>query len=74
MSNSLSLLELFGLLEENLEMKLNFKVLPPRESDQKVFVSDISKAARLIDWLPRVDKVEGIKLMLTWIKENNGDL
>ena len=41
--NSLSLLELFSLLEKELNVKLNYTQLPPRESDQKVFVADIKK-------------------------------
>jgi len=67
MENSLSLLELFNLLEDMLNIKMEYKKLPPRESDQKVFVADITKAEELIGWKPKVSKEEGIKRMINWI-------
>jgi CDP-paratose 2-epimerase len=66
MDNSLSLLELFALLEKELGITLQYTKLPPRESDQKVFVADLTKAKRLLQWQPKVDKVTGIRNMLTW--------
>jgi CDP-paratose 2-epimerase len=71
MENSLSLLELFLFLEKELDIKLNFITLPPRESDQKVFVADISKAKNLIGWEPKIDKISGIKKMLEWVSGLN---
>lgn len=70
-NNSLSLLELFGILEKELNVKLNFDNLPSRESDQKFFVADIAKAEKLIGWRPVVDKFSGIRRMLGWIKDKN---
>ncbi len=66
--NSLSLLELFNLLENFLDVKLNYNVLPPRESDQKVFVADIGKAMRLFEWVPTVACDVGIGKTLDWIR------
>ena len=43
MQQSLSLLELFSLLEKILNIKMKYEKLPSRASDQKVFVADISK-------------------------------
>ena len=67
--NSLSLLELFTLLENNLDVKMNYNQLPWRESDQKVFVADYSKINNLIGWSPKVSKEEGIKMMTNWLQE-----
>jgi CDP-paratose 2-epimerase len=67
--NSLSLLELFALLEKMLGIKMNYTKLAPRQSDQKFFVADIAKATRLLGWKPRVSKEEGIGEMVNWIKE-----
>jgi len=67
--NSSSLLELFSFLEQELDIKMTYTKLPPRESDQKVFVADISKAKRLIEWEPKVSKEDGIRKMIEWIKE-----
>ena len=65
--NSLSLLELFSFLEKELNIKLNYTKLPPRESDQKIFVADIKKANEIFEWKPQVSKEEGIRKMLTWV-------
>ncbi len=67
--NSLSLLELFAMLEGKLGIKMNFRQLPWRESDQKVFVADIGKAKNVIGWEPKVSADEGISRMLAWLKE-----
>ncbi|WP_022854415.1 GDP-mannose 4,6-dehydratase [Thermodesulfatator atlanticus] len=69
MENSLSLLELFSLLEKELDIKMRYKKLPWRESDQKIFVADIRKAQKLIGWQPKVSKYNGIQKMLEWIKK-----
>ncbi len=69
MDQSLSLLELFDLLEELLEVKLDYRKLPPRASDQKVFVADISKIENAIGWKPRINAKDGISRMLNWTEE-----
>ncbi|MFW8602444.1 GDP-mannose 4,6-dehydratase [Desulfobacterota bacterium M19] len=66
-NNSLSLLELFALLEEIVGTKLSYTKLPARESDQRVFVADISKAERLLHWTPRVSAQDGISRMVEWV-------
>ncbi|MDA8243421.1 MAG: GDP-mannose 4,6-dehydratase [Elusimicrobia bacterium] len=71
MPNSLSLLELFAMLEEELGIKMTYTRLPPRESDQKVFVADISRISALTGWAPKVGKREGVRRMIEWVK--NGD-
>ncbi len=68
MENSLSLLELFEFLEDELDVKLRYTKLPPRESDQKVFVADIAKASKLLDWHPEVTKEQGIRKMIEWVR------
>ena len=68
--NSSSLLELFSFLEKELNVKMGYTELPVRESDQKIFVSDLSKARELIGWGPKVSKEEGIIKMIEWVKNN----
>lgn len=65
--NSSSLLELFSTLESELGVELKYNQLPPRESDQRVFVADISKAKSLIGWMPKVDRVAGVRKMIDWV-------
>lgn len=68
--NSLSLLELFAMLENMLGIQMNYREINWRESDQKVFVADIQKAKKMIDWCPQVGKEEGIRKMLDWLMIN----
>jgi CDP-paratose 2-epimerase len=63
--NSLSLLELFSLLENMLEIKIRLKVLPPRESDQLVFIADNSMISSSTGWEPQVSYSEGIKRVIS---------
>jgi CDP-paratose 2-epimerase len=66
-SFSLSLLELFSILENILDISMNYIQLPARESDQLVFVADGSSINELLGWKPLISADEGVKKMLEWI-------
>ncbi|NHQ85985.1 NAD-dependent epimerase/dehydratase family protein [Iodobacter sp. HSC-16F04] len=68
-ANSLSLLELFSILEKECAVELKYKQLPVRESDQRVFVAEIKKAEQLLQWRPMVSAQEGVKRMVQWVRE-----
>jgi CDP-paratose 2-epimerase len=68
-ANSLSLLELFGLLEECCGVKLSYTRLHPRESDQRFFVADIAKATAAMGWTPKVSARDGVKRMVEWVQD-----
>ena len=65
--NSLSLLELFTMLEEIIGDKMSFVRIPQRESDQKFFVADISKTQNTFKWAPKVNAHEGVSKMVKWV-------
>jgi CDP-paratose 2-epimerase len=67
--NSLSLLELFTLLEKFANVTLNYTKLPVRESDQRVFVADIGKANKILGWAPNVSSASGVAQMLKWLSD-----
>lgn len=71
MNNSLSLLELFDLLEDMLQIKMTYTELPFRQSDQLVFVANNTKATNLMNWTPLMSSQKGIEKMVEWVKENN---
>ena len=48
-------------------MNLDYKKLPPRESDQKSFIADITKAYEIFGWQPKVKKEEGLRKMIEWV-------
>jgi CDP-paratose 2-epimerase len=64
--NSMSLLELLSFLKKRLGVELNYTHLPWRQSDQKFFVADNSKAERLMNWTPRTTKEKGIEDTIQW--------
>ena len=66
LNNSLSLIELFSLLEEKLSISLAYTHLPKRASDQDFFVADISKVKSVLNWSPSVNISDGIDLMIDW--------
>ncbi|WP_179415485.1 NAD-dependent epimerase/dehydratase family protein [Mucilaginibacter sp. E4BP6] len=66
-NNSLSLLELFGELENSLDIKMDFTRLPVRQSDQKVYIADITKANEIFSWAPLISKATGLQRMINWV-------
>jgi CDP-paratose 2-epimerase len=70
MSNSLSLIELFAFLERELVVQLSYEKRPWRESDQKVFVADTTKARELFGWEPTVLRDDALRHMIGWVKAN----
>jgi CDP-paratose 2-epimerase len=64
--NSLSLLELFSLLRQELGIEIKYKQIPWRESDQKVFIADSSKAKKVLGWAPQINCKNGVKKMVDW--------
>lgn len=72
LDNSLSLLELFALLEQKLELPsgtLVYERIARRQSDQDFFVADIRKAQHKLGWTPRVPFDTGLNQMLAWCEE-----
>jgi CDP-paratose 2-epimerase len=68
MENSLSLIELFAVLEELTGCKLLYKPIEWRQSDQKIFVADNKKAQKYFNWRPGVNSKEGVSNLLNWIE------
>lgn len=68
--NTLSLLELINLLKEltGKETKIFFDKW--RIGDQKVYISNISKAYEKLGWKPKINPRKGIKRIIEWVKEN----
>lgn len=69
--NSLSIIELFSQLESITEIKMNYEKLPVRESDQRVFIADISKAKAILNWSPQIASAAGVLKMIEWAGRAN---
>lgn len=68
--NTTSLLEFLDLLERKLgkRPKINFSQWRP--SDQKVYISDITKIENELGWEPKTTFEEGVNKLISWVKEN----
>lgn len=64
--NTISLLELISLLEKKHGLKLKVSYDDWRNSDQKVYISDIRKAGRKLKWKPKVGVSDGVQKLLSW--------
>lgn len=68
--HTLSLLELVDHLKDITQKPLKVKFDDWRKFDQKVYVSDISKARRVLGWKPKVGVREGIERLVDWVNGN----
>lgn len=68
--NTMSLIELLEHLEEitGKHSKISFDDWRP--SDQKVYISDISKARKELGWTPKVSASEGVNKLIDWAEKN----
>lgn len=58
------------LLEKLAQRPLRAHYGPWRPGDQRVFIADIRKAARLLDWEPTISPAEGIADLYAWVSAN----
>lgn len=68
--NTLSLLELIKELEDITGKKIKVGYDDWRKFDQKVYISDITKAKRVLKWKPQITPREGLKRIIGWIQDN----
>lgn len=67
---SLSIWELFEILEKLAGKKFNFSFGSWRPGDQKIYISDISQAKKDFNWTPKISPKEGVKNLYSWISQN----
>ena len=56
------------ILETGLGKKIDRDFFPWRKGDQKIYVSDITKATEILDWKPKIGVMGGIKKIIDHIK------
>jgi CDP-paratose 2-epimerase len=69
-NNTLSLLELIEMIYEESGIEINYEFDNWRPSDQKIYISDISKANKLLNWKPKINPREGVRELIKWTKSN----
>lgn len=70
--NSISLLEFIDELGALSGRKPRVNFADWRPSDQKVYISDTSRAERLLGWRARTPVKEGIRKLFEWVNANRG--
>ena len=68
--NTLSLLELLDILEELTGKRSPVSFADWRPSDQKVYISDISRAKEELKWIPKTTPKDGVSRLVGWVKRN----
>lgn len=69
--NTLAVWRDFGpMLERSIGRPIQVKYDSWRPGDQRVYISDIGKAARDFDWRPQVTPGEGIQRLVEWVLGN----
>ncbi len=68
--NTLSLLELLDILAKHIGKRPAYRFKKWRPSDQKVYISDLSRVKKELKWQPRTDYREGIFRLISWVKKN----
>jgi len=68
--NSISLLELIEMIYEETNIEIKYEFDEWRPSDQKIYISDIRKANKLLNWKPKINPREGVRKLIEWTKSN----
>jgi CDP-paratose 2-epimerase len=69
-NNTISLLELLDMLEKTTGKRSKVRFGDWRQSDQKVYVSNISKISEKLHWLPKISPETGVRKLTEWISKN----
>lgn len=70
--NTLSLSELLDILEIQTGKKSEVSFDDWRPSDQRVYISNISRVRERLGWKPEVGVQEGIERLVNWFNDNKG--
>jgi CDP-paratose 2-epimerase len=68
--NVISLLELIDFLERFLQRRIAPDFAAWRHGDQRVFICDVRKAGRELDWAPTISKDDGLIRLADWVAAN----
>jgi CDP-paratose 2-epimerase len=64
------LIDLIKMLEERLRRKIPLRWDDWRPGDQQVYVSDIRKMQKALDWTPEIGVKGGIDQLIGWVEQN----
>lgn len=59
--NTISLIELINFLDKKGGKKLTLKYKPWRAADQKIYITDVSKVEKILNWKPKTPFFDGVE-------------
>ena len=69
--NAIAIWREFGpILEEIHDASIPISIGEWRPGDQRIYISDITKAKERLGWAPKIGVEEGIRDLYNWVKEN----
>lgn len=69
-NNKASVIEVISLIEDISGKKIDYVFSKWRPGDQKIFISDISKVSRALNWEPATSVNNGIKMLIDHYQNN----
>ena len=70
-SNTITLKQMISVLEKEIGKNATIKKMPKQPGDVDITFADISKSKRILNYDPKTDFNDGIKLFINWYKKNN---
>jgi CDP-paratose 2-epimerase len=58
------------MLEQHFKRKIPLKFDQWRPGDQEVYVSDVRKLEKTLNWKPSIDAKAGVGKLIQWVEEN----
>ncbi|KKR07950.1 MAG: NAD-dependent epimerase/dehydratase, CDP-paratose 2-epimerase [Parcubacteria group bacterium GW2011_GWC1_39_29] len=72
--NIKSVIETIHILERILRKKISYSFSKSRPGDQKIYVSDIRKVGKDLNWKPQVKFDKGLERLILWIRSEEKTL
>ena len=69
-ANAVSLVEVLHFIEQQAGVRIHYRRAEPRPGDQRVYISDIRRAGRELEWGPRIGWKAGLSGLHSWISES----
>jgi len=69
-NNSIPILNVIKLLQDFTGKKSEISFHDWRPSDQKVYISDITKVKNILNWTPKTNIESGLEKLIKWVQNN----
>lgn len=69
-NNTISLLEFIDIVEKKTGKPMDLNFGEWRPSDQKVYISDVSKVTKALKWHTKISVKEGVDKLIKWTRDN----